>query len=68
MTANRSHRDRVIFHDALQAMEIDLSGASFASAADADAFYDEVDRRVAGTERRWYFLINYADCVIAPEA
>src|SRR5207247_1410968 len=35
---------------------------------DVDTFYDEVDRRLAATGRRWYFLIVYTGCVIAPEA
>ena len=68
MTAERSFRDRIVFHDALQTVEVDLSGARFVSAADADAFYDEVDRRLVETGRRWYFLVNYTDCTLAPEA
>ena len=68
MTADRNYRERIVFHDALQAMEVDLSGANLASAADADAFFDEINKQAAQTGRRWYFLINYGDCVIAPEA
>jgi branched-chain amino acid transport system ATP-binding protein len=35
---------------------------------DVDTFYDEIDRQLGATGRRWYFLVNYVDCVIAPEA
>jgi branched-chain amino acid transport system ATP-binding protein len=66
--AERSYQDRIVFHESIDAMEVDLSGARFGSAADADAFYDAVDRRLEGSGRRWYFLIDYSDCVITPEA
>jgi branched-chain amino acid transport system ATP-binding protein len=59
---------RIIFHDAIETMEVDFSGVRFAEPAQVDAFYDEADRRCAASGRRWYFLINYTDCVIAPEA
>ena len=60
--------DRIIFHDSLETMEVDVSGMTLANVADVDAFYDEVERRIAATGRRWYFLINYTECVITPEA
>ena len=49
-------------------MEVDFSGITFADPTQVDAFYDEADRRCAASGRRWYFLINYTDCVIAPGA
>jgi branched-chain amino acid transport system ATP-binding protein len=66
--ADLSNQDRIIFHDAMETLEVDFSNKTFGNAADVDAFYDEADRLLAATGRRWYFLINYADCVIAPEA
>jgi branched-chain amino acid transport system ATP-binding protein len=66
--ADLSNQERIIFHDAMETLEVDFSNKTFSNAADVDAFYDEADRRLAATGRRWYFLINYADCVIAPEA
>jgi branched-chain amino acid transport system ATP-binding protein len=65
---DRTHADRIIFHDAIATMEVDFSGVTLADVAAVDAFYDEVDRRLAGSGRRWYFLVVYTDCVIAPEA
>jgi branched-chain amino acid transport system ATP-binding protein len=49
-------------------MEVDFSTLTFADTVAVDAFYDEVERRLAATNKRWYFLVNYTDCVIAPEA
>jgi len=66
--AERSLRDRIIFHDAIETMEVDFTDMTFSNAADVDAFYDEADRVLAATSRRWYFLIVYRDCVIAPAA
>ena len=66
--ADLSNQDRIIFHDVMETLEVDFSNKTFGNAADVDAFYDEADRLLAATGRRWYFLINYADCVIAPEA
>jgi branched-chain amino acid transport system ATP-binding protein len=66
--ADLSNPDRITFHDAMETMEVDFSNKTFTNAADVDEFYDEADRRLAATGRRWYFLINYTDCVITPEA
>jgi branched-chain amino acid transport system ATP-binding protein len=66
--ANLSNPDRISFHDAMEMLEVDFSHKTFSNAADVDAFYDEADRRLAATGRRWYFLINYTDCVITPDA
>ena len=66
--ADPNLRQRIVFHEAIETVEIDLSQLMLASAADVDAFYDEADRSVAATGRRWYFLVNYEGCVIAPEA
>jgi branched-chain amino acid transport system ATP-binding protein len=59
---------RVTFHDDLETMEVDFDGVTFADAKRVDAFYDDADRRLAATGRRWYFVINYTGCTITPEA
>jgi branched-chain amino acid transport system ATP-binding protein len=66
--ADRAIQDRIIFHDAIDTLEVDFSDMSFADAAQVDTFYDAVDAGVAATSRRWYFLVIYTGCVIAPEA
>jgi branched-chain amino acid transport system ATP-binding protein len=60
-------RERVTLHDDIGAMEADFSGMSFATDAQVDEFYDEADRRMEATGKRWYFLVIYTDCFIAPE-
>ena len=63
----RSIQDRIIFHDALQVLEVDFSGYSFSTREQVDAFYDHVDGQLGNLQGRWYFLVNYVDCTIAPE-
>jgi branched-chain amino acid transport system ATP-binding protein len=65
--AERTMADRVILHEDIGTMEADLSRLTFATEADVDAFYDEADRRLAATGKRWYFLVIYTDCVIDPQ-
>ena len=60
--------ERIIFHDAITTMEVDFSHLTFSDAAMVDAFYDDIDRQLAASGKRWFFLVNYTDCVIAPEA
>ena len=60
--------ERLTFHHNRETLEVDCSGMTFRGAADVDAFYDIVDAKVAGSGSRWYFLVNYEGCDIAPEA
>jgi branched-chain amino acid transport system ATP-binding protein len=59
--------NRICFHDILEVFEVDFSHLSFTSEAQVDEFYDEVDRQLEATGRRWYFLVHYVDCVIADD-
>jgi branched-chain amino acid transport system ATP-binding protein len=59
---------RLTFHDSIETMEVDFSNFAFTDAAVVDGFYDHIDARVAATGRRWYFLVLYEGCEIAPEA
>ncbi len=60
-------RDRITLHDSIGAMEADFTGMTFTTEAEVEEFYDEVDRRMEATGKRWYFLVIYTDCVIVPE-
>ena len=62
-----SVRDRVILHDDIGAMEVDFTAMRFATNEEVDAFFDEADRRLEATGKRWYFLVIYTDSVIVPE-
>lgn len=60
---------RIRFHDKLQAMEVDFSGFRFADSATVNRFYDRIEERVRETgESQWFFLINYSESRIEPEA
>jgi branched-chain amino acid transport system ATP-binding protein len=65
--AEQTTKERITFLGPLETMEVDFSGLSFTSKEQIDEFYDEVDRRLEASGRRWFFLVNYIDCVIAPE-
>jgi len=59
---------RIRFFDDLEVMEVDFSDITFADSAAVNFFYDAVDARLAATDRKWFFLVNYRDCVIHPDA
>ncbi len=63
----RSIQDRITFHESLETMEVDFSEMTFSTKEQIDAFYDEVDRQLTSSGRRWYFLVNYIECVIGPD-
>ena len=65
--AEKTFKDRIAFHPSLETLEVDFSNVTFSSVDEVDAFYNEVDQQLAKTGRRWYFLINYLDCVIEPQ-
>jgi branched-chain amino acid transport system ATP-binding protein len=60
-------RDRMRTIEGLEALEVDFSGIAFTSKDDIDEFYDEVDRVLEATGRRWYFLVDYTGCTIADD-
>ena len=65
---DRTTAERLSFHDGMETFEADFTGFTFSDAATVDAFYDEIERQLAASGRRWFFLVVYTDCVIAPEA
>ena len=66
--SERAVAERLTFHHDRETLEVDCSGMSFRAAAEVDAFYDVVDAKVDESGSRWYFLVNYEGCNIAPEA
>lgn len=59
---------RITFDDATQVMDVDFSHVTFEHSLDVDNFYDFIEDRITATRRKWYFLVNYEDCRINPEA
>ena len=49
-------------------IEVDFSDFVFNSTERVNAFYDAIDRTVQASGRSWYFVINYHNCSIWPEA
>lgn len=49
-------------------MDVDFSNVTFAHSGDVHAFYDHLEVQAAATGRKWFFLVNYENCRIYPEA
>lgn len=60
--------DRLIIDEAIDLMELDFSNLEFSSSDLVNEFFDLVDRAVIASQRRWYFLVNYSNCHVWPEA
>jgi hypothetical protein len=59
---------RLSFDSDREIMEVDFSDFTFVDSATVNAFYDHVDHQLWKTAKRWYFLVNYNNCKIFPEA
>lgn len=59
---------RISFLPDLEVMEADFSNLTFATSAQVREFYDQLDTRISATRRKWFFLVNYLECHIYPEA
>ena len=61
-------RKRIRFLVDQQIMDVNFSNITFAHSRDVNDCYDEIDRLVAATGRKWYFLVNYENTKIFSEA
>lgn len=59
---------RASFHADQRIMEIDLTDLTLRDSAAVGELYDMLERRAAATGEQWFFLINYLNCRIYPEA
>lgn len=50
------------------AIEVDLSDFLFDSSAVVNEYYDALEKVIQSTGRAWYFIVNYRDTSIWPEA
>jgi len=64
----RAYAARVHVLDEIGIIEIDFSGFEFSSTKIVDEFYDVIEHIVDQSGRDWYFIVNYGDCSIWPEA
>ena len=49
-------------------MEVDFSDLVFSSGEDVDYVYDRIENSVSDTNEKWYFLVNYRNTKINPDA
>ncbi|MGI9352682.1 MAG: hypothetical protein ACR2O3_14045 [Rhizobiaceae bacterium] len=62
-------RDRVVFHDDAQIMEVSFADLNLATSMDVNTFYDHIEERIAETgENQWFFLVNYCNAIIDQSA
>lgn len=59
---------RITFLPDADIMDVNFAGFTFHHSRDVNDFYDHIEDRIKQTDRKWYFLINYNDCQIMPEA
>jgi hypothetical protein len=59
---------RIIFHEELNVMEVDFSDITFTNSGDVNSIYDAVEKLVGNTAQKWYFMVNYGNTQIFPEA
>ncbi len=59
---------RLSFQDDLQIMDVDFTDFIFHHPGDVNAFYDYCEEQVARKGGKWYFLVDYNNCQIFPEA
>jgi len=56
-----------VLHD-IGVIEVDFSDFVFSSSQIVNDFYDAIEDIISDTGRDWYFIVNYRDCSIWPEA
>lgn len=52
----------------LDCIEVDFSEFSFTDSNVVNAFYDAIESVVEPTGRKWYFIVNFRNCSVWPEA
>ncbi len=65
---NRTPSERINFLSDDQIMEVDYSNYSFATSSVVNAFYDELTKQLSDTKQKWYFMVDYSNAEILPEA
>ena len=59
---------RVSFDEDERIVEVDFSDFGFSSSAVVNGFHDVIDGLIEATGRKWYVMVNFRNCTIAPEA
>ena len=64
----RAYADRVDVHDDMNIIEVDFSNFTFSNTRIVNEFYDVIEWIIDQTDRDWYFVVNFKDCSVWPEA
>ena len=59
---------RINFNNDMNIMEVDFSNLTFLNSGDVNLVYDAVERMINETEKQWYFLVDYSNTRIEPDA
>lgn len=60
--------NRIRFLEDLDIMEVDFSNLVFNTTAEVNLVYDCIEKLVQKTDRKWFFMVNYNNTRIQPEA
>ena len=66
--ATPADEERVALDAGDEIAELDFAGLTFDSAKTVDRIFDTIEEAVVASNRRWWFLVNYTDCHVFPEA
>ncbi len=59
---------RLTFDASTQVMDVDFSHLNFQHSDDVHLVYDFIEEQIAKSGQKWFFLVNYKECQICPEA
>jgi len=62
------YAERIHVHDDQGIIEVDFGDCEFSSSNEVNAFFDAIEDVVRPTARRWYFMTNFRNCRVWPEA
>ena len=68
MLSTFDENSRITFHHDLEIMEVDFSEYNFSDSKDVNLVYDAIESLIAKTDRKWYFMVNYRETRIDPDA
>ncbi len=63
-----NYEERITFHADQQVMEVSFKDMTFDLSKPVNAFYDEIEKQLQATGKKWFFLVNYQNCRIMSEA
>ena len=68
--SNKSKKftSRIHLLEDLSIIEVDFSNFEFKSSKLVNKFYDELETKIKQSSKNWYFIVNYTNCSIWPQA